>query len=107
MSLTPVLNWLEDWVDRWQERSWLVHGTVFLAIALPVWPVMRVLAGRPVAQACVAGVAVFLVRELEQIAHEIMGDRPAEPRRWLDHALDVLAPAIVGLVLSLIEAALR
>lgn len=104
MSLGAFLDRISDWADAWRERTWLIHGTLLVPITLALWPVMVALQGRPVAQASAGGVAFYLWRELEQIAHEVMEGRQSD---WLDHLLDVVSPAIVAVLLALIEAAFR
>lgn len=83
--MSHIAKWLsafKAWVDVSDPRSWLVHGVCGWLIGLVVGPV-------PV-------IVFFTLREAEQLAFELMaGEQPA----WLDHALDILAPALAVLLL--------
>jgi hypothetical protein len=81
--LTNYLRIFSAWVDGADWRSWLVHGVLGWLIALVFGPV--------------PAIVFFFLREAEQLAHELMaGTRPP----WLDHALDIVAPAAAAIFLT-------
>ena len=82
-TIASVLRSIKAWVDVSDPRSWLAHAVIGWLLALVLGPL-------PV-------IVFFTLREAEQLAFEVMaGEQPA----WLDHALDIAAPALAALLLT-------
>lgn len=89
MYSNPLSVWISDvihavkyWIDVADWRSWIAHALVALPIAalFGVVPVF----------------VLFTVREMEQLAFEVMFEQ--QPH-WLDHLLDIVAPVAASLAL--------
>lgn len=80
--IADVIVAVKDWVDVADWRSWIAHAVVALPIAalFGVVPVF----------------VLFTVREMEQLAFEVMAE---DTPHWLDHLLDIVAPVAASLVL--------
>ena len=89
---------LSEWADGASWRTWLLHGLIALPIAWAAGAVLWVV-GAPFGLGYGLAVLFYVVRELEQIAHQLMWmDRLAEP--WYDYVLDVIAPAVACALVS-------
>lgn len=78
-TIGKVLKAIARWSDGADWRSWITHAVIAVPICMIFGPVPTVV--------------FYLLRELEQIGHEYMAWGYATD--WLDHAMDVIAPAIV------------
>lgn len=81
-KILDAIFWLERVSTEYPWTSWLMHALVAIPIAL-IFGTGAVL-------------AVFLVRELEQIALQV----PHLQEPWYDYILDVAAPVIVALLIG-------
>ena len=78
--ILDIARWA-DVQSRGRLFSWVTHGLMAIPLAVVFGPLVPF--------------AVFLYREGEQVLHRYLQD---VPRDWLDHVMDVLVPALVGLL---------
>lgn len=101
--LVAFLAAVSAWADGAQWRTWILHSLIAVPIALAAAALSLVLwmlgSFTPLSAGALTAVFVYLVRELEQVAHRLMRGEPLDP---LDHVLDVLVPAVVVIALALI-----
>lgn len=78
--LIRLLSVLNNWANRADWHTWVLHGLIAIPLAWVFGPM--------------AAVAIYIVRELEQYAHELIEHKPP---KYVDHIMDVLGP-IVGVL---------
>lgn len=74
--------WLIEWSNEYPPLSWLMHAVIAVPLSLlgPHVPF-----------------AVFAYKEGQEVVEQnLVGGEPWEWRAIVDHAMDVLAPAVVG-----------
>ena len=79
-KLVTFLTRVRDWANKSSWRTWVTHGTLAIPITF--------------AAGSAACIAFYLLRELEQLAHEKINGVASD---YTDHVLDVLTPALVAL----------
>lgn len=96
------LRKIRRWVDVADWRSWVAHALIavpiFLITAGEFWILKYFHIYTPWLAAAIAVINLYKVRELEQLAHELMGRWPPN---YVDHVVDILAPAFVCVGLAL------
>lgn len=101
MSLISVLSAISRWSDVADWRSWITHALIAPGIAataaLALWAFG---APRPLVTGCALAVVFYFLRECEQVAHELFAGVSIPAKHWLDHVMDIIAPAVTCFGLS-------
>jgi hypothetical protein len=101
MSLVSVLSAISRWSDVADWRSWITHAAIAPSIALVAAGLGWVFGvPRPLIVGCSLAVLFYFLREGEQIAHELIAGMSIPAKHWLDHFMDILAPAVTCFGLS-------
>lgn len=101
-AIELAVDWLWEvkwWVDGADWRSWAVHAVIGLVATVVFFAcrwLLDIVLSPMEAQAGSAMLVAWGLREGEQLVFELMY---AGEVKWLDHTMDVVAPAVLAIII--------
>jgi uncharacterized membrane protein YGL010W len=75
--IVQLLDKINKWANAADWHTWVLHGLISIPIAWVFGPA--------------AAIAVYVMRELEQLGHELIEQKKP---KYLDHVMDVVGPLV-------------